>query len=305
VPLRSRARAANLPEARFTTTAERDVQVYLNGEFLPKDEARVSVDDRGFLFADGVYEVIRVYAGQPYELDEHLARLARGLRALQIDFRDLGAIEHAARRLLDENRVHAAGAIYIQVTRGAAPRKHHFPPRGTPVTVYVAAWDYDPHPDHFWEDGVEAITAPDIRWARCDIKSISLLPNILANEAAHAADAFEAILVRDGAITEGSHSNVWGVRDGRLLTYPACNYILAGMTRARVFQLARELGIHAVEDVIHVQDLYDLDELFLTGTTTEIMPVIRVDGRDIVDGEPGPITRTLIRAFNDGLPRQK
>jgi D-alanine transaminase len=285
--------------------AESDVQVYLNGEFLPKDEARVPVDDRGFLFADGVYEVIRVYAGQPYELDEHLARLARGLRALQIGFRDLDAIEHAARRLLDENRVHGAGAIYIQVTRGAAPREHRFPPRGTAPTVYVSARDYDPHPERFWEDGVEAITAPDIRWARCDIKSISLLPNILANEAAHAADTFEAILVRDGAITEGSHSNVWGVRDGRLLTYPACNYILAGMTRARVFELARELGIHAAEDVIYAHELHDLDELFLTGTTTEIMPVVRVDGRDIVDAEPGPITRTLIRAFNDGLPRQK
>jgi D-alanine transaminase len=279
--------------------------VYLNGEYVPKDEARVPVDDRGFLFADGVYEVIRVYAGQPYELEQHLERMTRGLRGLHIEYRDMAAIEEAARTLLDQNRIHDEGAIYIQVTRGSAPREHRYPPRGTPATVYVAARVYAPHPADFREDGVEAITLADIRWARCDIKSISLLPNVMANEAAHAAGTFEAILVRDGVITEGSHSNVWGVRDGRLITYPACNYILAGMTRARVFSLAAELGLDAAEDVIHSHELHDLDELFLTGTTTEIMPVIRVDGREILDGEPGPITRKLIRAFNDGLPRRK
>jgi D-alanine transaminase len=284
---------------------ENAVLVYLNGEYVPQDEAMVPVDDRGFLFADGVYEVIRVYAGQPYEMEEHLARMLRGLRALHMEYRDMDAIERAARRLMAENRVHGAGAIYIQVTRGSAPRKHRFPPGGTPATVYVAAKEYSPYPARFWEDGVEAITVPDIRWARCDIKSISLLPNVMANEAAHAVGAFEAILVRDGVITEGSHSNVWGVRDGRLVTYPASNYILAGMTRARVFALAQELGLRAAEDVIHSHEIRELDELFLTGTTTEIMPVIRVDGRDIVDGEPGPITRKLIRAFNDGLPRGK
>jgi D-alanine transaminase len=284
---------------------ENDVLVYLNGEYVPLEEARVPVDDRGFLFADGVYEVIRVYAGHPYEMDDHLARMVLGLRALRIPYRDMAAIEAAARRLLDENRIRDAGAIYIQVTRGSAPRKHAFPPAGTPPTVYVAAREYKPHPARFWEDGVEAIVVPDIRWARCDIKSISLLPNVMANEAAHEAGTFEAILVRDGAITEGSHSNVWGVREGRLLTYPACHYILAGMTRAKVFGLADQLGLDAAEEVIHVDQIHDLDELFLTGTTTEIMPVVRVDGRDIVDGEPGPVTRKLIRAFNDGLPGRK
>lgn len=277
--------------------------VYLNGEYMPADEARVPVDDRGFLFADGVYEVIRVYAGRTYELAEHLSRLRQGLAALRIDYRDVAGIEAAARRLLDENKVDDAGAIYVQVTRGAAPRTHRFPPRGTQPTVYVTAKPYTRYPDRFWEDGVEAITAPDTRWARCDIKSISLLPNVLANEAAHAADTFEAILVRDGAITEGSHSNVWGVRDGRVITYPACNYILSGITRARVFDLATELGIEAGEAVIHLEDLHDLDEIFLSGTTTEIMPVVRVDGREIVDGEPGPVTRRLVAAFNAGLPR--
>lgn len=277
--------------------------VYLNGDYVPADEAKVSVDDRGFLFADGVYEVIRVYAGQAYELDEHLFRLRTGLKALRIEYNDLDGLKEAAGRLLDENDVGADGAIYIQVTRGAAPRKHAFPPAATEPTVYVSAKPYTPHPARFWEDGVDAITAPDTRWSRCDIKSISLLPNILANEAAHAADTFEAILVRDGAITEGSHSNVWGVRDGRLLTYPSSNYILSGMTRARVFELAAGLGLEAVEEVIYLEDLYDMDEVFLSGTTTHIMPVVRIDGHEIVDGEPGPITSRLVKAFDDGLPR--
>jgi D-alanine transaminase len=277
--------------------------VYLDGEYVPAEEARVSVNDRGFLFADGVYEVVRIYRGQTYELDPHLHRLRHGLAALRIDCRDLGAIERAVHHLMAQNAVDGAGVIYIQVTRGAAPRTHKFPPAGTPPTVYVAVRPYTPYPARLQDDGVAAITLPDTRWARCDIKSTSLLPNVLANEAAHAADVFEAILVRDGAVTEGSHSNVWGVRGGRLLTYPTSNYILAGLTRARVFQLAADLGLETAEEVIHLDQLYELDEVFLTGTTTEIMPVVQVDGRAIVDGEPGPITRKLIRAFNDGLPR--
>ncbi len=277
--------------------------VYLNGEYVPKEEARVSVNDRGFLFADGVYEVIRVYGGRTHELEEHLDRLDRGLRTLRIEHRDTHSIEKAAQVLMERNQVTGPGVLYIQVTRGAAPRTHAFPPAGTRPTVYVAARPYEPYPLRFWEDGVHAITLPDTRWARCDIKSISLLPNVLANEAAHASNVFEALLVRDGAITEGSHSNVWGVRDNRLITYPASNYILPGITRSAVFRLAADLGIEAAEGVIQLDELLDLDEVFLSGTTTEIMPVVRVDGRDIVDGEPGPVTRKLIRSFNDSLPR--
>jgi D-alanine transaminase len=278
------------------------VLVYLNGEYVPQEEARVSVDDRGFLFADGVYEVARIYAGQPHELDEHLDRLSRGIAALQIEYRDTGEIERAARRLMRDNQVSGAGAIYIQVTRGSAPRKHAFPAAGTRPTVYVAVKPYTPHPATVWEDGVATITAPDTRWARCDIKSVSLLPNILANQAAKAAATFEAILVRDGVVTEGSHSNVWGVRDNRLITYPASNYILAGMTRARVFRLAERLGIQAEEGFILAEELHELDEIFLTGTTTEVMPVVKVDGRTVVDGEPGPVTRKVMRAFRESLP---
>lgn len=276
--------------------------VYLNGSFLPLEEARVPVDDRGFLFADGVYEVARVYGGRPYLMEEHVERMREGLRALRIGYDDMDAITAAARRLLDENGVDGDGTIYIQVTRGSAPRKHAFPPRDTAPTVYVAAKTYTQHPASFFDDGVGAITVTDNRWARCDIKSISLLPNVMANETAHAAGAFEALFVRDGVVLEGSHSNLWGVRDGRLVTYPASNYILAGITRSRVFELARELDVDAAEGLILESELFDMDELFLSGTTTEIMPIVRVDGRDIGDGRPGPSTRRLGEAYRASLP---
>jgi D-alanine transaminase len=278
------------------------VLVYLNGRFVPREEATVSVDDRGFLFADGVYEVARVYGGRPYLMDAHLERMGRGLAALRIHGADLVAIGQAAERLVEENGVEEDGTIYVQVTRGSAPRKHAFPDHGTAPTVYVAARPYTNHPREWFEDGVAAITCPDNRWARCDIKSISLLPNVLANQAAHAAGTFEALFVKDGVLIEGSHSNLWGVRDGRLVTYPASNYILAGITRARVFELAADLGIPAEEGMIYQDELSRFDELFLSGTTTEVMPIVTVDGREVVDGEPGPITRRLLAAYREGLP---
>ncbi len=276
--------------------------VYLDGEFVPEAEATVPVNDRGFLFGDGVYEVVRVYSGELYLWEPHMDRLRRGLRELRIDFTDIAALRRAAERLIDENGIDRDGTLYLQVTRGAAPRKHAFPAPGTSPTVYAVARPLTPHPEAMFLDGVDAITVPDNRWARCDIKSIALLPNVLANQQAHAADAFEALFVRDGIVIEGSHSNLWGVHRGRLITYPASNYILAGITRARVFEIAEELGIEAAEDIIRYDELYDIDELFLSGTTTEIMPVVRVDGREIVDGEPGPVTRRIQDAFRGGLP---
>ncbi|MBW3553269.1 MAG: aminotransferase class IV [Gemmatimonadetes bacterium] len=277
--------------------------VYLNGRYVPAAEATIPVDDRGFLFADGVYEVARIYGGRPYLMEAHLQRMAEGLEALRIELKDLDGIAAAAERLIQENGVDGDGTIYIQVTRGAAPRKHAFPAAGTEPTVYVAAKPYTNHPASWFEDGVEAITFPDTRWSRCDIKSIALLPNVLANQAAHAAGAFEALFVRDGVVIEGSHSNLWGVRRGRLITYPASNYILAGITRSLVFELADELDVPAEEGMIYREDLFEYDELFLSGTTTEIMPIVRVDGREIVDGEPGPITQKLLKAYRDQLPR--
>jgi D-alanine transaminase len=279
------------------------VLVYLNGDFLPHTEARVSVDDRGFLFADGVYEVIRVYGGRPYLLQEHLDRMAGGIRALEIPFDGFDRLRDVAFRLMEENGVDDEGNIYIQVTRGAAPRKHAFPPADTPPTVYVSVKPARRHPDAYYEEGVDAITTPDTRWARCDIKSIALLPNVLANQKAHAAGAFEALFIRDGIVLEGSHSNVMAVVDGTLVTYPTCNYILAGITRDRILALAARLGVPIREGAIPVDRLHDVDELFLTGTTTEVMPVVRVDGRPVGSGKPGVVTRRLMEAYRAEIGR--
>ncbi len=275
--------------------------VYLNGDYLPAEEARVPVDDRGFLFADGVYEVARVHDGRALLLAEHLARMERGLKALRIEGADPADIAEAAGRLVQQNG-HTEGdtTIYIQVTRGAAPRKHAFP-SGVEPTVYVATRPFTPHPTSSYDEGVDAILLGDDRWARCDIKSVSLLPNVLANQRAHEQGAFEALFVRDGIVLEGSHSNLWGVLDGELVTYPACNYILAGITRGQVFDYARELGIPAREGFIPQARLHECEELFLSGTTTEVMPIVRVDGRKIDDGEPGPVTLRLLERYRQDL----
>lgn len=268
-------------------------KVYLNGDLVEATEAKVPVDDRGFLFADGVYEVVRVYEGRPFRMDAHMERMADGLDDLAIHLPDLDTLEDAAERLLDENGLRDGPAkIYMQVTRGVAPRRHAFPD-DCPPSTYVAASPLEPHPDRYFSEGVAAITLSDTRWARCDIKSIALLPNVLANQQAHAAGAFEALFVRDGVVLEGSHSNLWGVFDGTLVTYPASNYILAGITRDEVFDMADEADIPAGEGLIPESLLFQAEELFLSGTTTEIMPIVQVDGRPVGGGQPGEITLRL------------
>jgi D-alanine transaminase len=279
--------------------------VYLNGQFLQHADARVSVDDRGFLFADGIYEVARVYGGRVFEWDAHMARLADGCRALQLGFDGADALRDIASRLLNENNLQTAEAtIYIQITRGAAPRAHAFPAGNVQPTVYVITKPFKQHPASYFSEGVGAITAPDTRWSRCDIKSISLLPNVLANQAAHAAGAFEAIFVRDGVAIEGSHSNFMAVIDGVVTTYPNCNYVLPGITRSIVLELAREIGIPVREGPVLVEDLFTGAELFFSGTTTEVMPIASVDGRTIRDGKPGPVTSLLRDAYLERVQQE-
>ena len=271
--------------------------VFLNGRFVDGSEARVSVEDRGFLFADGVYEVVRVYEGRPFLIDPHMARLRDGLAAIRIAGVDVDAIPDIAERLLRDNDLAAGEAtIYIQVTRGQAPRTHAFPAEAEP-TVYVATPPFRGQPAACFEEGTAAVTVPDTRWSRCDIKSIALLPNVLANQAAKERGAFEALFVRDGVLIEGSHSNLFGVRGGELVTYPACNYILDGITRRFVIALAETEGIPVQLGALPVEAIGELDELFLSGTTTEVMPVTSVDGHPIADGRPGPITRRLHQAY--------
>ncbi len=272
---------------------------YLNGNFIPKDEIRISPDDRAFLFGDGVYEMLRTYDGKLFKPEEHLRRLERSLREVRIAGVDIENLRGVAEDLLKRNALQTGDAsIYIQVTRGIAPRKHSFPDKGTPPTVYLAASPLHGADDEF-ESGVKIILVPDIRWARCDIKSVALLPNVLANQQAKESGAEEAVFVRDGALTEGSHSNFAAVFDGELVTYPKSNYILAGITREVVLDLARKLGIPVREYPILETELPHADELMLLGTTTEVIPVVQVDERRVGSGNPGPITRRLRKAFRE------
>ncbi|HUF50070.1 MAG TPA: D-amino-acid transaminase [Longimicrobiales bacterium] len=274
------------------------MQVYLNGRYIDHGDATIPVDDRGFLFADGIYEVIRVYNGMPFLAEAHVQRMRNGLAALRISDTGVRDIDAIMRQLIDANSV-SDGTVYIQITRGVAPRRHAFPAPDVPPTVYVLAKTFVQYPAEYFTRGVAAVTVPDTRWSRCDIKSIALLPNVLANQFAHEAGAFEALFIRDGVLIEGSHSNLFAVLDSTLMTYPASNYILAGITRTFVIELARELGITVAEAPILWEQLPDLDELFLSGTTTEVLPISHVDGRPVGSSAPGPITRRLQQAFAD------
>jgi D-alanine transaminase len=272
------------------------MQVFLNGRYVDHGAAAVSIDDRGFLFADGIYEVIRLYDGRPFLVEQHMRRLRAGLAALRIAEPDVD-LESIAARLIEANGITGDGTIYIQITRGVAPRKHAFPPADVRPTVFVVAKPFTDYADEYFRDGVPAVTVPDTRWSRCDIKSVALLPNVLANQHAHEADAFEALFVRDGIVLEGSHSNLFAVLDGTLITYPSSNYILTGITRNLVLEIATELRIEVAEAPLTWERLFHTSELFLSGTTTEIMPVTRVDGRAIGNGRPGNVTEQLQRAF--------
>ncbi len=278
--------------------------VYFNGRFMPKEEVKVSPDDRGFIFADGAYEVIRSYAGRLFKVEAHLKRLERSLRELQISGPDMADVRDAAERLIGENNLAEGDAtIYVQVTRGVAARRHAFPDEETSPTVYVTASAFKPSQKK-WEEGVGVILVPDIRWARCDIKSLALLPNVLASQQAKESGAEEAVFVRDGVLTEGAHTNFGAVFDGQLVTAPRSNYILAGITREVVLDLCRELGIPVKEYPIFERELFEgeskgSDECMILGTTTEIMPVVRINDHPVGDGKPGPVTRKLQAAFRD------
>jgi D-alanine transaminase len=269
---------------------------YLNGNFLPHTEIKISPDDRGFLFADGVYEVIRAYRGKFFKAEEHFARLRRSLHEIEIADKDNEELREVAEELLTRNGLAQCDAtVYIQITRGAAPRKHAFPASSTRSTVYLTASAFNAPAKS--ETGVRITLVPDIRWARCDIKSIALTPNVLANQRAVERNAEEAVFVREGVITEGSHSNFAAVFDGELVTHPKTNYILPGITREVTIRLCRELGIPVREFPIFERDLDRADEAMLLSTSNEVMPVVQVDDRQVLDGKPGAITLKLQRAF--------
>lgn len=272
---------------------------YFNGQFIPKENVKVSPDDRGFLFADGAYEVICSYNGRLFKVQEHLERLKRSLSELRIFGPSLTSLRAIAHQVIQRNDLENGNAtLYIQVTRGVASRKHAFPDEGTPPTVYVSASPFQPLLEER-EKGITITLVPDIRWGRCDIKSVALLANVLACQHAKEKGATEAVFVRDGVITEGSRTNFCAVFDGQLITHPANNHILAGITRKFVLDLCRKLGIPFRESLILERELKEASELMVLATTHEILPVVQVDDRKVRDGKPGPITKKLQQAYKE------
>ena len=268
----------------------------VNGCFGPLSDAVVSIEDRGFQFGDGVYEVLRTYRGQAFAVDPHLARLERSALALQL------SVGHTSAQwisLIQEGlrlSRYPETKIYLQITRGQAPRDHPFPASLAPTTVMTFR-EFHPLDASVRHSGVEAISMDDIRWGRCDIKSVNLLANVLARQRAKEAGVFEAILVREGAVTEGSVSNVFIVRNGVLHTAPEGHRILSGVTRAIVLEIARKEGVPVIEAFVPRDELLAASEVFLTGTTVEVLPVVRVDGHAIESGSPGPVSRLMSRSF--------
>jgi D-alanine transaminase len=270
--------------------------VYLNGRYIERDQALISVNDRGFVFADGVYEVCRVAEGRIFQYDAHMQRMERGLRELRIAAgADAGRAQmrEIALRLLRENdQLRGEATIYIQITRGVAPRTHAFPPAGTPATTFVSTAPFTPLVAQC-AAGVPAISMPDIRWTRCDLKTVNLLPNVLGKQQAVDAGATEAIFIRDGLLAEGSSTNVFAVLDGVIRTHPKNNLILPGITRDVVLGIIAEKGLPVREAAITSAELARVEELFLTGTTTDVMPIVKLDGRPVGPGRPGPIAKAL------------
>ena len=269
---------------------------FVNGRFLPLADASVSVDDRGFQFGDGVYEVIRTYRGRPYMLHAHLARLNRSAEA--IGLHQPYSLERWTGHIEEGLRLSAfpESKIYVQITRGVAPRDHAYAPQLEP-TVVMTIRELHPLSPAVQKAGVDAMTVDDVRWGRCDIKSLNLLANVLARQQAKEAGVFEAILMRNGEVTEGSVSNVIIVQDRRLMTAPEGPRILSGVTREVVLGLARQEKLEVLERYPSREMLFGATEVFLTGTTVEVLPVVRIDGKPIGGGEPGPVTRQLAKRF--------
>ncbi len=275
---------------------------YINGTFMNLSEAVISVEDRGFQFGDGIYEVVRVYDQVPHLLREHIDRLK--ISAASIHLSDEFSYDEWQKILREgiERSGYAQAKVYIQLTRGVSPRDHRFP-GSIPLTKIMTVREIDVDDPQLRIDGVTAITVNDIRWNRCDIKSLNLLPNILAKEEAMQAGAFEALFVRDGLVYEGSSSTVMIVKNGVLQTPPESPRILSGITRDWVLHLARSSKISVREDPITIEELQGAKEVLLTGTTIEIMPVVCIDNDSIGCGKPGEIYSHLYEKFIASIPK--
>lgn len=273
---------------------------YVNGRFMPLEEAVVPVEDRGYQFADGVYEVLVTYGGKPHAMEPHLRRLERSLGELMFDV-DIGEMGLGVERVMLEG-IERTGFteafIYLQISRGVAPRRHQFPDPLPAPTVVMTFKELLIQPEEEYETGIRAITAKDMRWKRCDVKSVSLLPNVLAREEAARAGASEALLVSDeGYVTEGATTSCFCVKDGEARTTPAGHHILPSITRGILLELAQEIGVPVREVWSTPAEYLAGDEIFIAGTGLEAMPVVELDGRTIGAGRRGPVARRLREAF--------
>ncbi|MDO5103636.1 MAG: D-amino acid aminotransferase [Lautropia sp.] len=273
-----------------------DEIVYLNGTFLPLAEAHIPVLDRGFIFGDGIYEVVPVYQGKPFRMTEHLARLRRSLDKIRIP----NPMDEAGWRQLVQDLIDRHPwpdqFVYLQVTRGVAKRDHGFPANVTPTVFGMSSPLQAPTLASIGA-GLSAITLPDERWLHCDIKSTSLLGNVLARQAALDAGVPECIMFRDGFLTEGSASNIWVVKDGKLSAPPRNHLILEGIRYALIEELAAAAGIPFESRPISREEVLAADELMLSSATKEVQPITRVDGQPIGNGQPGPIFQQLFAAY--------
>lgn len=278
---------------------------YLNGQWMALEEAKVSVEDRGFQFADGVYEAIRTYGGRPFAVDRHLARLSRSLDGIELAWpmaaEELaGLIEESARR-----SPFSESFIYLQITRGVAPRKKDYPPGGTP-TLVLTVRKLEMPPAEVCERGASIITVADLRWGRCDLKTTQLLPNLLAANAAYRAGAFEAVFIGPrGDVRECCSANLFVVLGGEVRTPPRGPHILPGITRELVLELAPVVGLRARECPISRPELGQAEEVFITGTSLGVLPVTHVDGLPVGKGPPGPIALQLALKFEEHFVKGK
>lgn len=271
-----------------------------NGQEMPLEDVRVSVLDRAFLFGDAVYEVIRLYKGRLWMYDRHMGRLATGLNALRIDGVDLDVLKSRIEETVKNGGVEEA-LVYIQITRGAATRTHHYPEKAVPnQLVYVEHYDDPCKP--LRETGVPVISYPDYRWQRNDLKVTSLIANCMAAQAAHESGCIEVMQIgSDGYVTEGSHTSIFAVRDGKILVSPSSSKVLPGITKQQILELAAASQIGIQEQRFKQDEIKDIDEMFLTGTPEEIVPIVKVDNQVIGDGTPGPVTKKLHAAFMESV----
>ncbi|MBI5972787.1 D-amino-acid transaminase [Staphylococcus caledonicus] len=272
-------------------------KVFINGEFLNQEDAKVSYEDRGYVFGDGIYEYIRAYDGKLFTVTEHFERFIRSAGELQIDLGyTVEELIDIVRQLLEVNEI-KSGGVYIQATRGVAPREHSFPTPEVKPVLMAFAKSYD-RPYEDLKNGINAVTVEDIRWLRCDIKSLNLLGNVLAKEYAVKYNASEAIQHRGETVTEGASSNVYAIKDGKIYTHPVNNYILNGITRKVIKWISEDYELPFIEETFDVEFLKNADEIIISSTSAEVMPVIKLDGETVGDGNVGPITRKLQEGFD-------